>query len=122
MEALLISYLGVLKQYVVFNGRARRREFWTFFLCNIAISVVLSILAQIPVLGIIFSIISGLFGLAILLPSLAVGARRLHDINKTGLLLLLCLVPIVGAIILIVFWAQDGTPGQNQYGPNPKGV
>jgi len=120
MEALLITYLGVLKKFKVFDGRSRRREFWTFYICNLAISFVLSILSQIPILGIIFTIVSVLFGLAILIPSLAIGARRLHDTNRTAMLLLLCLIPVVGAIILIVFWAQEGDAGENKYGPNPK--
>jgi uncharacterized membrane protein YhaH (DUF805 family) len=66
-------------------------------------------------------ILSIIFSLAILVPCLAVGARRLHDTNRTALLLLLALIPLVGIIILIVFFVQEGTAGNNQYGPNPKG-
>lgn len=122
LNTLLLSFLTVVKKYAVFEGRARRKELWMFALSCAIVSVVLSILAQIPFLGILFVIVSGLFGLAILVPSLAVGARRLHDTNRSAMFLLLALIPLVGSIILIVFWAQEGMPGENQYGPNPKGA
>ena len=119
-EALKTNYLEVLKKFKVFTGRARRREFWMFALCNFAIGAVLGILGRIPAIGIVFSIVSLLFSLAILIPSIAVGIRRLHDTNRSGWLMLLCLIPFVGAIILLVFCIQEGTSGENQYGPDPK--
>ena len=122
MNELLTNYLGVIKKYAEFSGRARRREFWLFFLCNFIVGIVFSILGRIPGIGIVFTIVSGLYSLAVLVPGIAVGARRLHDTNRTGLLLLLGLIPLVGAIILIVFTVQEGTPGENQYGRNPKGA
>ena len=64
--------------------------------------------------------IAGLYTLAVLLPGLAVAARRLHDTGRSGWLLLLALIPLIGAIILIVFYVQDSKPGPNKYGPNPK--
>ncbi len=63
---------------------------------------------------------SGIYSLAVLIPSIAVSVRRLHDIDRTGWWLLIALVPLVGAIVLIVFHVLDGTPGPNRYGPNPK--
>ena len=120
MESYIISYLEVIKKFADFTGRTRRREFWTFCLCNLIIGVVLGILCAIPLLGVIFRIVSVLFSLAILVPGIAVGIRRLHDTNKSGLLILLSLAPAVGQIILLVFCVQEGTPGDNQYGPDPK--
>jgi uncharacterized membrane protein YhaH (DUF805 family) len=109
------SYITVFEKYFVLKGRARRREFWLFFLCNIVIGVVLGIL---PVIGVF---ISGLYSLVIIIPSFTVGVRRLHDRNRSGFCVLLSLIPIVGIIILIVWAAQEGTRGKNKYGPNPKG-
>ena len=120
MESFLISYLEVIKKFTDFAGRARRREFWNFLLCNLVIGLVLGIFCSIPFLGVIFRIISGIYSLAILVPCIAVGIRRLHDTNKSGLLILLILAPVVGWIILIAFFAQEGTPGDNQYGSDPK--
>jgi len=110
-------YLGVLKKYAVFDGRARRKEYWMFVLFNIIVSVVLSIIES--VVG-IQGVLSGLYALAVLLPAIGVSIRRLHDTNRSGWWLLIALVPLIGAIVLIVFTAQDSQPGSNQYGPNPK--
>ena len=105
-------YLAVLKKYAEFNGRAGREEFWMFVLINFLVSLILSIIRP---LGLIY-------GLAVLVPSLAVGARRLHDTGRSGWFQLLVLIPLIGPIVLIVFAAQDGQPGDNQYGSNPKSV
>ena len=67
-------------------------------------------------------LLSGIYGLAVLIPSLAVTVRRLHDIDRSGWWILIRLVPLIGVIVLLVFALLDGTPGDNQYGPNPKGV
>ena len=96
-----------------------------FALWNAIIVIVASV-----VLGIIGSIIQYpgivylvyLYDLAVLIPAFAVGARRLHDTNRSGWWLLIGLVPLVGAIVLLVFMIMDGQPGDNKYGPNPKGV
>jgi uncharacterized membrane protein YhaH (DUF805 family) len=66
------------------------------------------------------SILGGIYGLAVLIPGLAVAVRRLHDTGRSGWWLLIGLVPLIGAIVLIVFMATDGEPGDNAYGPNPK--
>lgn len=114
------NYVGVLKNYAVFSGRASRAEFWWFVLINLIISVVLSIISLI--IGDKNGILSTLYSLAILIPSLAVGVRRLHDIGKSGWWLLIALIPIIGSIILIVFYVMDSQAEQNQYGQNPKGA
>jgi uncharacterized membrane protein YhaH (DUF805 family) len=116
-------YLMVLKKYAVFSGRSGRKEFWMFVLVNILIMVGIGIienmagLAQESGSG---GPISGLYSLAVLIPSLAVAVRRLHDTNRSGWNILWGLIPLVGAIVLIVFYAQEGQAVANQYGPNPK--
>lgn len=116
-------YLEVLKKYVTFSGRARRKEYWMFVLFNIIFSIVATVLDSVigtrdPDTG--YGIISGLYSLAVLLPGLAVSARRLHDIGKSGWWLLIVLIPIIGAIWLLVLMVTDSQPGDNEYGPNPK--
>ena len=110
-------YIGVLKKYAVFSGRARRKEFWMFFLFNFIIGVILGILSSILS---IFSILSFLYSAAILCPSIAVGIRRLHDIGRPGKYYLFVLIPLVGPILLLVWAAKEGVAGDNEYGPNPK--
>jgi len=109
-------YLAVLKNYVGFNGRARRTEYWMFFLFNLIIGIVLEIIG----LALKNQILYYIYGLAVLLPNLAVGVRRLHDTGKSGWWLLIGLIPIVGWIVLLVFFVTAGQPGNNQYGPDPK--
>jgi uncharacterized membrane protein YhaH (DUF805 family) len=118
-------FLGALRKYAVFEGRARRREYWFFVLFVVIISIVLTIVDRITgtysaAYG--TGLLGGLFTLAVLIPSLAVGARRLHDTGRSGWWLLIGLIPFVGAIVLIVFFVIDSQPGTNAYGPNPKGV
>ena len=116
-------YLEVLKKYVVFDGRAHRTEFWMFTLISVVISIVLALIdVAIGTYGAGGGVLQGIYGLAVLLPSLAVGARRLHDIGRSGWWLLLGLIPLVGIIILIVWWAQESDAGSNEYGPNPWGT
>ena len=116
-------YLQVLKKYAVFSGRARRKEYWFFFLFNIIASIVLTV---IDVTVGSFSatsgvgLLSGIYGLAVIIPSIAVGVRRLHDIDRTGWWLLIAFVPLIGVIVLLVFALLPGTAGDNQYGPDPK--
>lgn len=107
-----------LSKYVGFSGRARRSEFWWFFLFQVLVSVVAGIIDRL--IG--TSLIQNLAGLALLLPGLAVGARRLHDTGRSGWWWLIVLIPIVGIIVLIVFWVADSQAGQNAHGPNPKGA
>ncbi len=116
-------YLAVLKKYAVFSGRASRSEFWWFVLFNIIVSFVLGFIE-----GLIgmsneygYGPLSGIYMLAVLLPSIGVAIRRLHDSGKTGWWLLLSFVPIVGAIVLIIFYVLDSDPGANEYGEPVKG-
>jgi uncharacterized membrane protein YhaH (DUF805 family) len=117
-------YIGVLKKYAVFTGRARRTEFWMFVLFSFIISLILGAIDNFvgTVIGANVGVLGTIYGLAVLIPSLAVGVRRLHDTNRTGWWWLIGLIPLIGAIILIVFFAQDSQSGDNQHGPNPKGV
>jgi uncharacterized membrane protein YhaH (DUF805 family) len=111
-------YLKVLRQYVDFSGRARRTEYWMFQLFNIVAIIVLLLIDQ--VLGTGF--LSTIYVLAVFLPSLAVAARRLHDIGRSGWWQLIGIIPIIGAIVMIVWCATDSQPQPNQWGPNPKAV
>ena len=118
-------YLQALKKYAVFGGRSRRMEYWYFVLFNIIVSIVLGVIDGL--LGTSGSyagagLLSGIYGLAVLIPSLAVTVRRLHDTDRTGWWILIALVPLIGVIVLLVFALLEGTPGNNQYGPNPKGA
>jgi uncharacterized membrane protein YhaH (DUF805 family) len=114
-------YTKVLQNYVGFSGRARRTEFWMFTLFNVIIAGVLNLLFRMTDLG-LFYWLYVLYAVAVFLPSLAVAIRRLHDTNRSGWWILIGLVPIVGAIVLIVFYATEGNRGDNQYGPDPKGI
>ena len=109
----------VTEKYADFSGRARRAEYWSYALCVGVISTILSTLAQ-STGSTIFSVLSGLFGLATLVPGLAVAWRRLHDIGKKGTWWFIGLIPIVGWIILIVWFCKEGEPGDNEFGPDPK--
>ena len=111
---------SVFTQYVGFSGRARRSEFWYFYLFTILLSIVASIVQR-AMTNSTNGIVTTIIGLAIILPSLAVGARRLHDTSRSGWWLLIGLIPVIGTIVLIVFWVQD-SHGDNQYGPSPKAV
>jgi uncharacterized membrane protein YhaH (DUF805 family) len=116
-------YLEVLKKYAVFEGRARRTEFWMFYLINLVITLVLIgidalIGTLIPQAGV--GVLQGLYSLAVLIPSIAVTVRRLHDTGRTGWWILIGLIPVIGGIVLLIFMVLDSEPGANQYGPNPK--
>lgn len=118
-------YIEVLKKYVVFRGRARRREYWYFFLFNIVISIALGFIDGVtgmldPTTGI--GTLGGIYSLAVFLPSIAVAVRRLHDIGRTGWWLLIILIPILGALTLLVFSLFDSQEDDNEYGENPKAV
>jgi uncharacterized membrane protein YhaH (DUF805 family) len=118
-------FLDVVKnKYVMFKGRASRKEFWTYILHYFILFIVASILDYI--VGLIIqdtdtSIISGLLSLALLLPTLAVTVRRLHDTGRSGWWLLIGLTGI-GGILLLIWYVTDSQPSENKYGPNPKGI
>lgn len=110
-------YIKVLQQYADFGGRARRQEYWMFVLFNLIFSIVLGVVDA--ALG-TWGALGGLYALAMLIPSIAVGVRRLHDTGKSGWMLLIALIPLIGTIWLIVLLVTEGTPGSNEYGINPK--
>ena len=116
-------YIEALKKYAVFSGRSRRKEYWYFVLFSVIVSLVLSAIDAL--LGTFSSstnvgLLSGIYALAIIVPSIAVSVRRLHDIDRTGWWVLISLVPVIGFLVLLVFAVLDGTPGENRFGPNPK--
>ena len=121
-------YLEALKKYAVFHGRAHRAEFWWFVLFNAIFSFALNITfgarVGVPEESVSsaspLAILPAIYGLAVLLPAIGVSIRRLHDTNRSGWWLLIALFPIVGAIVLIVFYAQAGDAGENQFGADPK--
>ena len=102
----------IMQKYANFSGRAIRSEYWWFVLAYIIAYLVLAIVDY--VLG--AQLLTSILSLALLIPSIAVGVRRLHDLDKSGWWLLLGLIPIVG-LILIYWFAQPGTPGSNRFGP-----
>ena len=144
-------YLEVLRKYAEFSGRARRSEYWFFALFNILISIGLGIIdvaiigpvgnltmpmgsgmggmggmggtsgmGTPPMMGI--SLLTSLYNLAVLVPSIAVAVRRMHDTGRSGWWVLIVFVPIIGGIIFLIFALQDSEPSSNQYGANPKAL
>ncbi|WP_335989284.1 DUF805 domain-containing protein [Glycomyces sp. MUSA5-2] len=127
-------YIGALRKYAVFSGRARRREFWMFALCNYIIGIALwafvaaiagldILLGRIdsPVLAVVAFAPLVVYELGIIVPSLAIMVRRLHDRGHSAWWMLLSLVPYAG-IVLLIFAMLDGQPHPNRYGPSPKHV
>ena len=116
-------FVAALEKYAVFGGRSRRREYWYFVLFSSIITVLLFVVDG--AIGTFDSslglgLLSGIFSLAILVPTITVSVRKLHDIDRTGWWFLISLVPLIGSIVLFVFAVQDGTPETNRYGPSPK--
>lgn len=122
----------IFENYANFSGRARRSEYWYFGLCNFIISMVLYIPMLVSMAmsgegepGAFFFIFFGLlmiYSLAILVPSLAVAVRRLHDIGKSGWFYFIGLIPLAGPIIMLVWFFTEGQRGSNEYGPDPKEI
>jgi uncharacterized membrane protein YhaH (DUF805 family) len=110
-------YLGVLKQYAVFDGRARRKAYWMFVLFNFAIAAALGVVGRVIGLG---GALQALYSLGILIPGLAVSVRRLHDTGRSGWMLLIALIPFVGWLVVLYFLVQPGETAANNYGPDPK--
>ena len=116
-------YLKPWKKFVDFSGRARRKEYWIFTLINVIIaSIITAIFPAATTSGGMVqpSVVSSIFSLVILLPSLAVAVRRLHDTNRNGWLILIALIPLVGWILVLVWLCTDSNQGENDYGPDPK--
>lgn len=108
-------FVDALQKYADFTGRATRTQYWMFILIYILISIAASLLDF--VIGI--SLVSTLLALALLVPSISIAARRLHDTDRSGWWQLIALIPLIGWIVLLVFLVQDSR-GDNEYGPNPK--
>jgi uncharacterized membrane protein YhaH (DUF805 family) len=117
-----------LKRYADFSGRSRRKEYWMFTLMNFIVAIVLygMIIAgldfttgDLSAVGMLGAGLLVIYALAILVPSLAVQVRRFHDQDKSGWFILLGFIPAVGGLIVLVFMCLPGTPGSNQYGPDP---
>lgn len=127
-------YLSALKKYKDFDGRARRKEYWMFTLFNFITAIILSIFdrslnlymhspSAFSSYGIKYiGVLSAIYSLFIFLPCLGVQVRRLHDTNRSGLLVCLALIPVIGTIALWVLYCQDSTDGENEYGLNPKTI
>ncbi|MFI5734122.1 DUF805 domain-containing protein [Kribbella sp. NPDC051587] len=113
-------YVEVLKKYAVFRGRARRKEYWLYTLVNLVVSIVLAIVDRLLGTDGRIDLISGVYGLLVLVPTLAVTVRRLHDTDRSGWWILLNLFPVVGWLVVLVFNVMDGTPGPNRHGADPK--
>jgi len=130
------SIKSVFSKYATFSGRASRSEFWWWYLFVSLVNLVMSFIWNMSTMGMLNSatsveaMLAGMFNwayylwivvsLALLLPTLGVIWRRLHDTNRSGGFYFLGLIPIVGIIVLLVFWVQDSTPGANRFGENPK--
>ena len=113
------------KKYACFSGRARRQEYWLFALFNFIAGIIIGVIAGVLVSVTnvtAFAYLGSIYNLAVLIPGLAVFFRRLHDIGKSGWWWLLAFIPFIGWIVLLVFCCLDSQPGENKYGPNPKGL
>ncbi len=110
----------VFNNYANFEGRARRREYWLFYLANAIIYLILFLFCLGLDYSILIDAVWGILGLVLLIPGLALSVRRLHDTNRSGWWLLISLIPIIGTIIFFVFSVLPGTEGENEYGPDPK--
>ena len=113
------------KKYACFSGRARRQEYWLFFLFNFIAAFVVGFIGGFlaSVTGVdAFAFLGAIYNLAVLIPSFAVFCRLMHDTGRSGWWWLIGLIPFVGIIVLLVFCCLDSQPGENKYGPNPKGL
>lgn len=113
-------YLKVMSNYAVFDGRARRQEYWMFVLINSLISIGLLIVDRIVFGSDGVGLLRGLYSLGVFIPTIAVTTRRLHDIGKSGWMQLVALIPLIGVIWLLVLECTEGDNGANQYGQDPK--
>ena len=109
----------IIHRYVDFQGRSPRSEYWWFFLFNIILQIVIYVIALgSPEVG---GIIGLVVGLGLFLPGLAVSIRRFHDLDKSGWWILIAFVPLIGFLLIIYWFCQRGTPGDNRFGPDPLG-
>ena len=119
-------YLSALRNYANFSGRARRGEYWYFVLFNLLFGLGILFLGTLfgmlfsPALATVFSMLYLAYAIFALVPGVAVTVRRLHDTNRSGWLILISLIPLIGSILLLVWLATDSEWGDNQYGKYPK--
>lgn len=117
-------YLKVLRQYADFSGRARRKEYWMFTLFNtifLIVAIIVDNVIKLTLPGVLpYGILYFICAFAVLIPGLAVSVRRLHDVGKSGWMILISLIPIVGSIWLLVLLVTESDPYENAYGQNPK--
>jgi uncharacterized membrane protein YhaH (DUF805 family) len=111
-------FLKGLKNYATFEGRARRKEYWMYTLFYVIFGVVLNVIEELTGIVLLYA----LYSLALLLPSLAIAVRRLHDTGRSGWWVWINFIPVIGSIILLVFLCQDSKENQNKFGDNPKAV
>ena len=118
-------YLKVLKQYADFSGRARRKEYWMFVLFNAIFTIIAAILDTafgITFAGSVYGPFYIIYFLVLMIPGLAVAVRRLHDVDKSGWMILIALIPLIGMIWLLVLFVSDSNPAENKYGSSPKAL
>ena len=115
-------YLEALKKYAVFNGRARRKEYWMFTLFNLIIAFGIGFMEGLFGMGGESALgpLSMVYALAVLIPGLAVSIRRLHDTGRSGWWLFIAAIPLIGPLVLLWFMIQEGQATDNLYGPDPK--
>ncbi|MBN8202994.1 MULTISPECIES: DUF805 domain-containing protein [Bacillaceae] len=116
------AFIKVLKESFNFSGRSRRKDYWMFILFTFVISIILTVIEMALGLEITedIGILTTLFSVIMIIPSLSVTVRRLHDTGKSGWWILISLIPLIGGIIILIFTLMDSEPGSNKYGPNPK--
>lgn len=116
-------YLGVMKNYGNFDGRARRKEFWMFQLVNQLVLYVFYLMSPLFLWNTFLSFLFLILMIIVaIIPAWSVMVRRLHDINFSGLWILINLVPFLGPITLFIFTVMEGTSGDNKFGPDPKAI
>lgn len=122
-------YLKCLKQYADFGGRARRKEYWMFTLFNIIFAFVAIFIDNVVGTtsfelnyGVFYGLFYILYAITMAIPAIAVTVRRLHDVGKSGWMIFIALIPLIGSIWLFVVMVTDSNPGENQYGQNPKEI
>ena len=113
------------KKYACFSGRARRQEYWLFVLFNIIAGIIVGVISGVLVSVTnvtAFAFLGMIYNLAVLIPGFAVFVRRMHDIGRSGWWWLIAFIPLIGVLVLFIFCCLDSQPGDNDYGPNPKGL
>ena len=111
----------ITKKYCCFEGRARRSEYWMFVLFNIIAGIIIGLIGEFLAGATSGGLLTNIYYLAVLIPACGVQVRRLHDTDRSGWWILIGIIPLIGGIVLLVFNCIDSQPGENRFGPNPKG-